>query len=185
MTTQSTSTPPAGRPAPGVDLPADVARRLADSGLAEDAVALVGAFGVFGPAYQRWLGSIARRDGMSIARMKLLWVLRTHGAQQMSEVKDRLGVTARNVTQLVDALEQDGLVRRVPHPTDRRATILELTDTAFSVLDEAFVGHTADVAGLFERLDPQDRADLLRIVRTLTEHLQDVGVDHTCEPPPL
>ena len=45
----------------------------------------------------------------------------------MSDLGDELGVTARYVTSLVDGLEKEGLVRRVPHPTDRRATIIEST----------------------------------------------------------
>ena len=36
-------------------------------------------------------------------------------------------MTARNVTGLIDALEHDGLVERLPHPSDRRATLVRLT----------------------------------------------------------
>jgi DNA-binding MarR family transcriptional regulator len=36
-------------------------------------------------------------------------------------------VTARNVTGLVDALEHDGLVERLPYPNDRRASLVRLT----------------------------------------------------------
>lgn len=180
MTTQSTSTPPLDAPALAM-----VAKRLAEVGLDADAVELVAVFGRFGPAYQRWLAALARRDGLSVARMKLLWILRTHGSQQMSVIKDRLGVTARNVTQLVDALEAEGLVRRTPHPKDRRATIVELTDRAFSVLDESFVAHTADVARLFQLLPYADRVHLLRIVPALTAHLERAGAGVGCVVPPM
>jgi DNA-binding MarR family transcriptional regulator len=161
-------------------MPPDVTERLVAQGLEPDAVDLVVAFGRFGPAYQRWLAGLARKDGLSVARMKLLWTLRSGGSQQMSAIKDRLGVTARNVTQLVDGLESEGLVRRTPHPTDRRATIIELTDRAFSVLDEAYVGHTADVAALFQHLTPEDRAELRRIIGVLTDRLEGIGVGGVC-----
>ncbi|MGF1663997.1 MAG: MarR family winged helix-turn-helix transcriptional regulator [Kineosporiaceae bacterium] len=177
MTTQSTSTLSPHAPALAL-----VAERLAAQGLDSDAVELVAVFGRFGPAYQRRLAAQARRDGLSLARMKLLWALRTHGPQQMSVIKERLRVTARNVTQLVDALEAEDLVRRTPHPSDRRAIILELTDRAFSVLDESFVAHTADVARLFQLLPHADRVHLLRIIPTLTAHLERAGGGAACDP---
>jgi DNA-binding MarR family transcriptional regulator len=39
-----------------------------------------------------------------------------------------LRVTPRNITGLVDALEADGLVARSAHPSDRRATLVSLTE---------------------------------------------------------
>jgi DNA-binding MarR family transcriptional regulator len=45
----------------------------------------------------------------------------------MTSISDELGVTRPNVTALVDALEEEGLVRRKPRPTDRRATVIEMS----------------------------------------------------------
>lgn len=88
---------------------------------------LASTFAQVGPLWVRWCHGHLRRTGMSFARMKLLGVLDMLGPQIMSEVSQELGVTRRNVTALVDALEGEGLVKRTPHPTDRRATVLELT----------------------------------------------------------
>lgn len=188
MTTQSTSTghrdharPPSGHQDPQSFVAAFTAR-LTDEGLSADGVALVGAFAVFGPAYQRWASTLARPGGLSVARLQLLWALRVGGSQQMSDIRSRLGVTARNVTQLVDGLEADGMVRRIPHPSDRRATIVELTDLASSVLDDSFSDHTRSLAMLFDRLPADDRAALLRIIGDLTAVLGDVGGDVACVP---
>jgi DNA-binding MarR family transcriptional regulator len=88
---------------------------------------LASTFAQVGPLWMRWCHGHLRRSGLSFARMKLLGVLDMLGPQMMSNVSDELGVTRRNVTALVDALEAEGLVRRTPHPTDRRATVIELT----------------------------------------------------------
>ena len=64
---------------------------------------------------------------MSYARLKLIGMLHVKGPMIMSELGARLDVSARNITKLVDALEQEGLVRRVAHCTDRRATVIETT----------------------------------------------------------
>ena len=44
------------------------------------------------------------------------------------QLSDALQCTPRNVTGLVDALEDSGLVERLPHPTDRRAIHVTLTE---------------------------------------------------------
>lgn len=43
------------------------------------------------------------------------------------ELAAELKVTPRNVTTLIDALEETGFVRRTAHPTDRRAVVIVLT----------------------------------------------------------
>jgi DNA-binding MarR family transcriptional regulator len=88
---------------------------------------LASTFAQVGPLWVRWCHGHLRQSGLSFARMKLLGVLDMLGPQIMSNVSDELGVTRRNVTALVDALEAEGLVKRMPHPTDRRATLIELT----------------------------------------------------------
>jgi DNA-binding MarR family transcriptional regulator len=51
------------------------------------------------------------------------------GSLTPGQVSDHLGVTGGNTTGIVDKLEEAGLVQRLPHPEDRRATLLQLTAT--------------------------------------------------------
>jgi len=66
--------------------------------------------------------------GLTPARTHLLWELFHRGPSTQRVLADALGVTPRNVTGLVDALEGTGYVTRQPHPVDRRATLVTLTD---------------------------------------------------------
>lgn len=77
--------------------------------------------------------------GLSFARFEMLRLLgfTRSGTLPMSSATARLQVHPTSVTNTVDRLERDGLVRRAPHPTDGRATMLELTDAGRSVLDDA------------------------------------------------
>jgi DNA-binding MarR family transcriptional regulator len=142
------------------------------------ATELVEAFGRFGPAYMKWLG--AGIEGTTYARMRLLKALQVHGPQIMTVLSDWLAVTPRNVTVLVDGLEAEGLVRRVPHPEDRRATIVELTDDGEAVITAAHAQHTERAAALFSSLDENDQAALLVLIRRLTEQLVATGADEGC-----
>jgi DNA-binding MarR family transcriptional regulator len=65
--------------------------------------------------------------GLTPARGALIWQLHHHGPLTQRALSQALRVTPRNITGLVDALEADGLVTRAPHPTDRRATLVNLT----------------------------------------------------------
>lgn len=84
------------------------------------------------------LGDAMQRDalqrGLTRARATVLWELRRVGPVTQRALSDAMRVTPRNVTGLVDALESQGLVARRPHPTDRRATLVDLTAAGNNVV---------------------------------------------------
>jgi DNA-binding MarR family transcriptional regulator len=50
-------------------------------------------------------------------------------------IGDRLLVTSGTMTSLLDTLERRGLIRRVPHPSDRRKLLIAITDEARGIVD--------------------------------------------------
>ena len=142
----------------------------------ESLLRLVDEFAAFGPLYLKWVRSRLQDGGMTYARMRLLGALHCKGSQIMSSISDELGVTRRNVTALVDALEEEGLVRRKPHPTDRRATIIEMTDRGELKMDRIYDEHRLAVGGLFTSLNEEDRRELTRMLGVLREALRREGI---------
>jgi DNA-binding MarR family transcriptional regulator len=140
------------------------------------ALRLVDEFAAFGPCYLKWVKSRLQDCGLSYARMRLLGTLHCKGSQIMSDISDDLGVTRRNVTALVDALEDEELVRRMPHPTDRRATIIELTPRGVETTASMYNGHREAVAEVFEGLSEDERHELIRLLGSLREALRREGV---------
>src|SRR6476469_1837498 len=68
--------------------------------------------------------------GLSMAKMSALSKLAEAGEPlTLSDLAARLSCVRSNITQLVDRLEGDGLVRRVNDSTDRRSVRAELTAT--------------------------------------------------------
>ena len=65
--------------------------------------------------------------GLTQTRAQVLWVLGETERMTQADLAAELKVTPRNVTTLIDALEETGFVRRTAHPTDRRATVIVLT----------------------------------------------------------
>lgn len=80
-----------------------------------------------------------RPHNLTFARYEALVLLtfsRT-GSLPMRVMGDRLQLHPTSVTNIVDRLEQDGLVNRVPHPTDRRTTLVEITDEGRDLMKRA------------------------------------------------
>ncbi|WP_350346933.1 MarR family transcriptional regulator [Agromyces sp. G08B096] len=96
------------------------------------------------------------------ARTRVLWVLAATGPSTQQALAGALEVSARNITGLVDALEEAGYVRRTPHPTDRRATIVELTERAADVMAGMQRDHAELSSTLIEAVAPSDRAGFER-----------------------
>jgi DNA-binding MarR family transcriptional regulator len=75
------------------------------------------------------LNDALRPFGLTFPRYEALMLLlfTQKGALPLGKVGERLQVHRTSVTNIVDKLERDGLVQRVPHAEDRRATLAEIT----------------------------------------------------------
>ncbi|HEY7105246.1 MAG TPA: MarR family transcriptional regulator [Acidimicrobiia bacterium] len=115
----------------------------------------------------RWhVNERMRAAGLSLARLRVLDALRA-GPRRMRDLSQALDVAPRTITGLVDALEDDGLVARGPHATDRRVTVLTITDAGRDAL--AIAGRErADAADeVFGALAEDDCVELDRILGAL------------------
>src|SRR5215207_9405326 len=86
-----------------------------------------------------------RPHGLTFARYEALVLLtfsRT-GRLPMRVMGERLQLHPTSVTNIVDRLQADGLVRRTPHPTDRRATLVEITEDGAARTEQATGAVTA------------------------------------------
>jgi DNA-binding MarR family transcriptional regulator len=84
----------------------------------------------------------------------------------MGELAEALGIDRPNATVVVDDLEAQGLVRRTPHPTDRRAKVVEATPKGRTLARRADEILATPPAALRE-LDAEDLAALQRILTKL------------------
>lgn len=102
-----------------------------------------------------------RPNGLTFARYEALVLLtfaRT-GRLPMRVMGERLQLHPTSVTNIVDRLQADGLVRRAPHPTDRRATLVEITEAGSALLEDATKSVTAIDFGL-TGLTPDEETQL-------------------------
>jgi len=71
------------------------------------------------------------------------------------------------MTNRLDRLEEMGLVRRLPDPTDRRGRLVELTAKGRRLVDKAVVDHIADEEKLMAPLSRSERGRLAALLRKL------------------
>ncbi|MEV0584314.1 MarR family transcriptional regulator [Nonomuraea sp. NPDC050310] len=101
----------------------------------------------------------AREYGLTQQQGQLLCVLMAK-PYRMGELGAVLGLAKSSLTELVDRSAQRGLVRREPHPDDRRAVQVRLTERG-SELAEAFYTATCERIDLLPSgLDEAERATL-------------------------
>jgi len=119
------------------------------------------------------LGALAHEHRLAIYRL-----LVEKGPEGLSagDIAEQIGLTPRNMTAAVDCLEQEGLVSRRPHPSDRRATIVELTKAGQKAADTAVTPHIDAIAGLFDDLSPQRRAQFAQSLGILLDGLRRRGI---------
>lgn len=88
--------------------------------------------------------------GLTFARYEALVLLTfsRRGSLPLGKMGERLMIHPTSVTNIVDRLEGQGLVRRVDHPTDRRTTLCEITAAGERVVAEATDAITAVDVGI-------------------------------------
>ncbi len=90
--------------------------------------ALVFSFLSAADAVEARLEAALSPTGLSLAKLAVLHFLAdAKEALPLSDLAARQHCVRSNITQLVDRLEKDGLVRRRPDPEDRRSVLAELT----------------------------------------------------------
>jgi len=123
------------------------------------------------------LGSVESRlegalapAGLSIAKYKALAQLaRSDGPLPLGELAERCACVRSNITQLVDRLEAEGLVRRVYDPEDRRSVRAQLTEEGRSRHAAGVKALDAAQKALFAPLKKQQREGLLAALELLRE----------------
>jgi len=106
------------------------------------------------------------------ARAGVLWHLSRHGPVTQRALSQALRCSPRNVTGLLDALEAAELVTRDPHPTDRRAVLVSLTEAGSAAVARLLAQRQQAAASLLGDLPG---AEVAAFVATLDKVLGRLG----------
>ena len=106
--------------------------------------------------------------GLSLAKLRALEQLDAAPAgMPLGHLAERLSCVKSNVTQLVDRLEADGLVRREPDPADRRCVVATLTERGRASYRSARAAREQAEREVMGRLSDGDRERLVQLLSRL------------------
>ncbi|NIK67188.1 MULTISPECIES: MarR family transcriptional regulator [unclassified Paenibacillus] len=119
--------------------------------------------------FEAQLSAFEVPEYLSGPRLRFLVSVAEAGQIRMSDIAAKLGIKPRTVTQFVDALEQEKLIVRQPDPEDRRATFIQLSDTAPPLIQQARLAMSESADMVLASITPEERGELLRLLHQLSE----------------
>jgi DNA-binding MarR family transcriptional regulator len=107
--------------------------------------------------------------GLTHAQTRALRALVDAGAMRIGDLASLLEIVPRAATTRVDGLEEAGLVTRRMDPGDRRSILVAPTTQGLDLVARLAEERGASAETLFAPLPPEDRAELIRLLASLTE----------------
>jgi len=94
------------------------------------------------------------------------------GPLRLSELAERMGITAPTASRAVDGLVKLGLLERLPDPADRRAVSIDVTAPGRARVEERMALAAAALEPAVAALSAQDRARLAALLARLADALE-------------
>jgi len=118
---------------------------------------LVSALHRFGLARNQLSAALSQATGLNATELEALEHLEEDRPLTQRQLADRLWLTSGGTTLLVDRLEKAGLVSRKPHPSDRRAVLLELDKAAAEQAAAPLAQYHSGLAAAVRKLSAPER----------------------------
>jgi DNA-binding MarR family transcriptional regulator len=113
-----------------------------------------------------------RNERYSPLDFQALNYLALHPGAKVGALGDFMSVAPTTTTTLTDRMVRRGLVRRAPHPQDKRATALWLTDSGQTTFDAIYAQDILNMQAILDVLPDSDRAALVSIMTRVVKALQ-------------
>lgn len=110
--------------------------------------------------------SVERACGISAAQLWALWELRRSPGLKVSDLSRQLSIHPSTASNLLDKLEQGGLIERRRRERDQRIVRLFITDAGRALLDRAPAAPQGELNRALQNMDPEQ---LLALDRALAE----------------
>jgi len=111
---------------------------------------------------------VTEQDGLSSSGWSVLALLYEGGGEiQQRVLRERLGTSKANASEVLTTLERRGLIARRPLLQDRRTSLAALTDLGRETVERLLPEHDRRVMQAFAALDEQEQRSLELLCRKL------------------
>jgi len=116
----------------------------------------------------------AESHGLSDSRLRVLSRLHASPKRRLplGALAEDLSVAPRTMTDIVDVLERDGLVKRVDDPADRRSVLAEITRTGLERISAMRRDATTRQAAVARGFTPEQLVQLRHLCLLLVQNLK-------------
>jgi DNA-binding MarR family transcriptional regulator len=131
---------------------------------------IIGRIGRLAKHLERVLLETFSEFGLTVGDFDVLAALRRSGQPyQLSPTTlfNTLMVSSGTMTHRIDRLEHAELVKRIPDASDRRGTLIVLTDKGFSLIEQAVAAHVDNEHRILSVLNASEREALIPLLRKL------------------
>lgn len=106
---------------------------------------------------------------ITLTQLSAMSTLSKHGPMSAGELAMCEKVQPPSMTKVLASLDERGLVRRDPHPTDRRQAIIAITDEGLALLDSERRTRDQFLAARLAQLSADERAILHDVIPVLVK----------------
>ena len=117
-----------------------------------------------------WEEGVVKDSGLTTAQNHAIEIVGHEGAIKMIRLAEKLGVTTGTLTVSIDRLEEKGLLRRVPHQSDRRSYLIELTEKGQEVFARHHNHHLNLTDEIMADFSEQEQADLYQAFKKMMKN---------------
>lgn len=124
----------------------------------------------FGSVFLRLTRLLDRRmarQGASLARTKVLLLVQKHGPVRAADIAEMFSLAPRTVTDTLDGMERQGLIRREPDAKDRRVKRIHLSEAGRDALAATEPMRRELVSQIIGTLNGAEQAEFSRLLEKL------------------
>jgi len=103
-------------------------------------------------------------QNLTAPQFGVMEVLNRLGPVPLKKVSEELMVTGANITCVVDNLEKEGFVKRIPSKEDRRVILAELTPTGKVKLDQIMPEYIQNMSAVTSVLNDNEQKELSKLL---------------------
>lgn len=116
--------------------------------------------------YELILQDITRHE-LSVENFRVLEFLYNKGPHTIQKISKQLSIASGSITHVVNKLEKRGCVKREKSPTDRRSSIVVLTEKGQDLFQNIFPEHVKALSEIVSSLDNEEKVQLTDLLKKL------------------
>jgi len=114
-----------------------------------------------------WEQDVVKNSGLSTPQMHTIEIVGHSGSLRMKDLAKKMGVTTGTLTVMIDRLEQQGLLKRTPHETDRRSFLIALTEKGQKLFVEHHQYHLHLTEEITATLSKEEQAQFSTVLEKI------------------